>query len=68
MRKMNGDPSAHTPVLQRQLFINNEWHNGLSGKFITLVNPTTEVLFGSASSACDDDINAAFLYVCIFVP
>jgi aldehyde dehydrogenase (NAD+) len=47
------------PVLQRGLFINNEWRAGSTGASITLVNPATEASFGSAASASSDDINSA---------
>jgi aldehyde dehydrogenase (NAD+) len=55
----NEKPIHVAPMLERKLFINNEWRAGSTGEQLTLVNPATEVSFGSAASASRDDVNAA---------
>lgn len=44
---------------QKQLFINNEWRPAASGKTMDVVNPATEEVCATVSSADVEDLNAA---------
>ena len=55
----NDKETRVAPVLQRGLFINNEWRAGSTGETFSLVNPATETSFGSAASATSEDVHAA---------
>lgn len=47
------------PVVNRDLFINNEFRASSTGERITVVNPATEEAFGSSAAASIQDIDAA---------
>ncbi|KAH9491320.1 hypothetical protein DERF_016048 [Dermatophagoides farinae] len=42
-----------------KIFINNEWHNSLSGKTFTTVNPTTEETLAYVQEADEGDVDLA---------
>lgn len=52
-------PDTTAPVLERELFINNEWRPSSTGEYIPLVDPTTEQEIGRAASASPSDVDAA---------
>ncbi|WP_330262805.1 aldehyde dehydrogenase [Streptomyces griseorubiginosus] len=51
------DQSA--PVIERDLFIGNEWRPSADGRSQSLVNPATEEEFGSVALASSADVDAA---------
>ena len=48
-----------TQMIQKQLFINNEWRPAASGKTMDVVNPATEDVCATVASADAKDLNAA---------
>jgi len=46
-------------VIQRQLFINNEWRPSASGKTLDVINPATEEVIATVPSADRSDVDAA---------
>ncbi|EKX68812.1 aldehyde dehydrogenase family protein [Streptomyces ipomoeae] len=51
------DQSA--PVIERDLFIGNEWRPSADGRSQSLVNPATEEEFGRVAPASSADVDAA---------
>lgn len=51
--------SETPPVLERDLFIANQWRPASDGKTLSLINPATEESFGSAAAASASDVDAA---------
>jgi aldehyde dehydrogenase (NAD+) len=47
------------PVMERELFINNEWCASSTGEELGLVNPATEEPFGRAAAASSSDVDRA---------
>ena len=48
-----------TALMQKQLFINNEWKDAAGGKTIEVVNPATEEIIAAVASAERSDVDAA---------
>src|SRR5438105_3767905 len=48
-----------TTVMQKQLFINNEWRDAAGAKTIEVVNPATEDVIAEVASAEQADVDAA---------
>src|SRR5438874_11603200 len=48
-----------TTVMQKQLFINNEWRDAAGAKTIEVVNPATEEVIAEVASAEQADVDAA---------
>ena len=46
-------------VMQKQLFINNEWRPSASGKTLDVINPATEEVIATVPSADRSDVDAA---------
>ena len=46
-------------IMQKQLFINNEWRAAASGKTMDVINPATEEVCASVASADRQDLDAA---------
>ena len=46
-------------VMQKQLFINNEWRPAASGKTLDVINPATEEVIATVPSADRSDVDAA---------
>ena len=47
------------PIVERELFINNEWRASSTGETLSLVNPATEQPFGQAAAASVADVDRA---------
>jgi aldehyde dehydrogenase (NAD+) len=47
------------PVIERNLFINNEWRPSSDGRSESLINPATEESFGRVALASKADVDAA---------
>ena len=50
---------ATTTVMHKQLFINGEWRDAVSGRTIEVVNPATEEVIAAVASAGPADVDAA---------
>jgi acyl-CoA reductase-like NAD-dependent aldehyde dehydrogenase len=48
-----------TTVMQKQLFINNEWRPAAGGQTIEVVNPATEEVIATVAAAGQSDVDAA---------
>jgi len=50
---------ATATVMQKQLFINNQWQSAASGKTLEVINPATEDVIATVASAGRSDVDAA---------